>query len=212
VIESFLLGLSSGTVCLAHCAPVLVPLFLGEGDHVGKNAISLSVFLAGRLVGYLAFSIVAWGAGQLLLSSPQYREIVFGGAYIILAVAMVVYGLFISKEYCAAKSLKGTFSRFFVDRIWIMTTAMGFLTGINLCPPFLLAFSSSAYQTSLWQSITLFMMFFLGTAVYFIPLVFMGLFKFHDKLRIIGKMTAVIMAVYFLYRGTIMLIGGLQAI
>jgi sulfite exporter TauE/SafE len=212
VIEGFLLGLSSGTVCLAHCAPVLVPLFLGEGDHVGKNAVSLAEFLSGRLAGYLVFSIVAWGAGQLLLNSPQYREIAFGVAYIALALAMVVYGLFISREYCAAKSLKGTFSRLFADRMWIMTIAMGFLTGINLCPPFLLAFSSSAYQTSLWQSITLFMMFFLGTAVYFIPLVFIGLFKVHDKLRIIGKMTALIMAVYFLFGGTIMLTGGLRAL
>ena len=212
MIEGFLLGLSSGTVCLAHCAPVLVPLFLGEGERVGKNAISLSEFLAGRLVGYLVFSIVAWGAGRLLLNSPEYREIIFGGAYIILALAMVIYGLFISREFCAAKSLKGTFSRLFADRMWIMTAAMGFLTGINLCPPFLLAFSSSAYQTSLWQSVTLFLMFFLGTAVYFIPLVFIGLLKFHEKLRIIGKMTAVIMAVYFLYRGAIMLAGGLRAL
>ena len=206
------MGLSSGTVCLAHCAPVIVPLFLGQGDRVGRNAISLSEFLAGRLVGYLLFSIIAWAAGQLLLSSPQNREIVFGSAYIILALAMVVYGLFVSKEFCAAKSLKGKISRLFADRMWIMTAAMGFLTGINLCPPFLLAFSSSAYQTGLWQSMALFMMFFLGTTVYFIPLVFIGLFKFHDKLRIIGKMTAVIMAVYFLYRGTIMLTGALKSL
>ena len=160
-MEGFFLGLSSGTVCMAHCAPVIIPLFLGEGDRIGRNSISLIVFLAGRLAGYLLFSLLAWGAGRLILNTPEYRDIIFGAAYIALSLAMLIYGLFISRDSCAAVSLKGTLSRLLADRIWIITIIMGFLTGINLCPPFLMAFTSSAYQASLWQSVMYFLMFFL---------------------------------------------------
>ena len=74
-MEGLLLGLSNGTVCLAHCAPVIVPLFLGGGERTGKNAISLSFLLAGRLIGYMLFSVAAWGTGRLLVDTAVHREV-----------------------------------------------------------------------------------------------------------------------------------------
>lgn len=212
MVEGFLLGFSSGAVCLVHCAPVIVPFFLGEGENTWKNTLSLTVFLLGRLAGYILFGVVAWSVGQIILTSPEYREIFFGIIYVILSLAMAFYGLFISKEMCAAKSLKGAINRLVAKKIWIVTAVLGLLTGINFCPPFLLAFSSSAYRSSLFQSVFFFFMFFLGTALYFIPLVFIGFLKSYSKLKIIGKMAAVVMSVYFCYRGVLMIIGGIKAL
>lgn len=212
MVEGFLLGISSGTICLAHCGPVIVPFFLSEGENTRKNALSLTVFLLGRLAGYILFGVLAWSVGQILVSSPAYREIFFGVVYVILSLAMAFYGLFISKEMCAAKSLKGIINRVVTKNIWLVTAVLGFLTGISFCPPFLLAFSSSAYRSGLFQSVFFFFMFFLGTALYFIPLVFIGFLKSYSVLKIIGKMAAVVMAAYFFYRGVIMIAGGVGAL
>jgi hypothetical protein len=58
--QGFLLGLANRGVCLAYCAPVLVPYLLGEGGTLRRGAVSVGGFLGGRLVGYLAFAILAW--------------------------------------------------------------------------------------------------------------------------------------------------------
>lgn len=59
-MQAFLLGLSNGAVCLAYCAPVLIPYLLGEGKRISRNFAVLIRFLAGRLLGYLLFGIMAW--------------------------------------------------------------------------------------------------------------------------------------------------------
>jgi hypothetical protein len=55
--ERFLLGLANGGVCLAYCAPVLVPYLLGAGDTVRRSVVSVGEFLGGRLAGYLTFAV-----------------------------------------------------------------------------------------------------------------------------------------------------------
>ena len=59
MMQAFLLGLSYGAVCVAYCAPVLVPYLLGEGNRTWRNYAVLLRFLAGRLLGYLLFGIMA---------------------------------------------------------------------------------------------------------------------------------------------------------
>ena len=208
-MEGFLLGLSSGTICLAHCAPVLVPYFLGEGSYLRRNIVDLAEFLSGRLIGYLLFGLVAWLTGQILFDRLAYRELFFGGVYIILALFLAYYGLFVSRDYCLVKSLNGAVNRLVTRQKWMLTVSLGLLTGINFCPPFLLAFTSSTYSSNLLHSLFFFFTFFLGTSLYFLPMVFIGFFKGFDRLKTIGKMTAVVMSLYFLYRGTMMIIGSL---
>ncbi len=205
-MEGFFLGVSSGTVCLAHCAPVLVPYLLGEGERTGQNALRLAEFLAGRLAGYILFGVAAWAVGRLVLDSPsKYAELFFGIVYAVLAVAMAFYGLFVSRDRCALKSVNGAVNRFLAGRRWALAGLLGFLTGINFCPPFLLAFSMSAQTRSLPGSILFFVAFFVGTSLYFVPTVLLGFASAHHKLKIIGKMTAVIMAFYFFYKGIVMI-------
>jgi sulfite exporter TauE/SafE len=87
---AFLLGFSSGTVCLAYCAPVLVPFLLGEGQGVGRNVLLLAEFLLGRLTGYLIFAVLAWAIGLMLLPTLAWRQVIFGVAYILLSILLVL--------------------------------------------------------------------------------------------------------------------------
>lgn len=205
-MEGFLLGLSHGTTCLAHCAPVIVPYFLGEGSDRRKNILNLSGFLSGRLVGYLVFGVVAWLFGSAISEFPLFRNLLFGTVFLLLSISMAYSGLSDSKGKCIVKSVRGFLRHPFFMKKWMLTILLGILTGINFCPPFLLAFSSSASDGSLAHSLFYFFTFFLGTALYFLPLAFLGVLNKESHMQTIGKMMSVIMAVYFFYRGFFMIV------
>jgi hypothetical protein len=62
----------------------------------------------------------------------------------------------------------------------------------------------------LLQSMLFFFSFFLGTSIFFVPTPFIGIFRGFSVLKIIGKMAAGLMGVYYFYSGIVMLIGGLK--
>src|SRR5512143_554708 len=141
-MQGLLLGLANGATCLAYCAPVLIPLMLGEGQKTRQNWGLLGKFLGGRLVGSLLFGLMAWLASQLIFGEPAYRNLILGAAYVVLSVLLAVYGLSKSPVACAG-SMKD--ARRLLRR-WpaLLPLGVGFLTGLNLCPPFLLAFTNAA--------------------------------------------------------------------
>jgi len=211
-LKGLILGLSNGVVCLMYCAPVLVPYFLGEGNKVRKNYTYLGAFLLGRMIGYLLFGYVAWVVNQVFYNAIRYREAVFGGIYIVLSIAMLIYGLSNRETPCAAKSLKKHSLRLFTKKEWFVPVCLGFLTGLNLCPPFILAFVEASNAGGVFQSIFFFFTFFLGTSLYFIPTPLFGALNKHVQLKMIGKAAAVVVAGYYFYTGIILFIGGIKAI
>lgn len=202
----FLLGLSNGTTCLAHCAPVIVPYFLGEGNTTRRNIFSLSGFLSGRLVGYLFFGVIAWLFGTAITEFPLFRNLLFGIIFLLLSISMAYSGLSDSKGRCTVKSMHRFLGQSLFLKKWMVPILLGILTGINFCPPFLLAFSSTASDGSLAHSLFYFFTFFLGTALYFLPIAFLGILNKEGHIQTIGKMMSVIMAGYFFYRGFFMIV------
>ena len=91
----------------------------------------------------------------------------------------------------------------------LLPVAAGFATGLSFCPPFLLAFTGAARQSSLLAAMLFFFSFFLGTSLLFVLAPFVGVFNRFSVLQIVGKMAAGLMGLYYLYSGSIMLIGGL---
>jgi sulfite exporter TauE/SafE len=205
-VQGFLLGLANGATCLAYCAPVLVPFLLGEGQRVRQNWAVLGKFLGGRLGGYLLFGLLAWAINQLLLEDSSARAPVLGVAYVVLAVLLIVYGVVKTPTACAG-NLKG--ARAWLNRwpAWL-PVGLGFLTGLNVCPPFLMAFAGAAGTGTLWQSLFFFGAFFLGTSLYFLPFPFLGAFRRFQAVRIVGKFAAVIVALYYLFAGAVLLAAG----
>lgn len=210
-MTAFLLGLSNGGACLAYCAPVLVPYLLGATPGVGAATFLMARFLAGRLLGYLLFGLLAWAVGRPLLEADGSRGLLTGGAYLLFALLMIRFGLGRAAADCPAGRLAGLMERgpSFLRRF--MPELLGLATGINLCPPFLLAFTAAAATGTLARSLLFFIAFFGGTALFFIPFPFIGMFGKYPAVQATGKMAAVIMGLYYLYGGIIMIAGGFTA-
>ena len=207
-MQGFLLGLTSGTVCLTYCAPVMVPYFLGEGKSVRQNISLLVKFLVGRLSGYLLFGVLAWIFNLLIGKGFALHDLFFGTAYIILAAMLIIYGFFNKRSRCAAETLPGLFRRLSSHSPSLLPLFFGLLTGMNLCPPFLLAFTEASATSSIGGSLWFFWNFFLGTSLFFLPIPFLGVLRRFEPLQIVGKLAAGILGVYYLYIGTTMIQGG----
>ena len=205
-MHGFLLGLANGTTCLAFCAPVLVPFLLEEGKNVRQNLVTLFKFLGGRLGAYTLFGLLAWATGSLLLRAANYQSLVIGAAYVGLA-ALLLVAVLRKKAPAGACALEGAQTK--LSR-WpaLLPVGMGFLAGLKVCPPLLLAFTEAASTGTLTGSLVLFLTFFLGTSVYFIPIPFLGVFRRVSALQIVGKFAAVIVSLYYLYAGILLLARG----
>jgi sulfite exporter TauE/SafE len=209
-MEAFLLGFSSGTVCLAYCAPVLVPFLLGEGQGVLRNALLLAEFLLGRLTGYLIFAVFAWAVGLMLLPALAWRQVIFGVAYVLLSILLVLYGFFNLRNWCAGERAPRFLNRLTNKWPARLPITLGLLTGFNLCPPFLLALTRAANSIGILGSVRFFVFFFLGTAIYFLPMPFLGAFHSFRVLRTVGRLACGIMGIYYFYLGIVMLNGGMR--
>jgi hypothetical protein len=90
----------------------------------------------------------------------------------------------------------------------LFSIVLGVLTGINICPPFLLVFTEAANAGNLGGSLFFFFTFFLGTSTYFLPVPFLGCLNRFAQLQIIGRITTAFMALYYWYVG-VMMVGGM---
>lgn len=271
MLEPLLLGLSSGTVCLAYCAPVLVPYLLGEGRDIRHSVPLLVEFLLGRLAGYVLFALIAWLIGFRVLPSGEWRGVIFGLTYLVLSVLLVAYGFLNLRSWCAGQTVPrflGWLSLHSVTRLsagapastsvpeegrttevqppspgtaiarpgtlsgtpstvassaastlgtqsaaaspTVLPLILGLLTGINICPPFLIALTKAAESGSALDSVRFFVFFFLGTAVYFLPMPLLGALRFVRTLQTVGRLAAGIIGVYYFYVGLVTFYGGLK--
>ena len=210
--EALVLGLATGPVCLASCGPVVLPWMLVQPEGVRAHGRQLSVFLAARLAGYLVFAAVAWYVGATIPRAiPQSwagRSWIFGGTELLLAVALVVYAVGWPRRRCAARASSGDLVQI-GDRSRERRSgavALGFLTGINLCPPFLVAGVRAAQQSSLPAALMFFVFFFVGTAVWFLPFLSLGLVRRAPAVVTVARMVAVLLACWYLFSGASILI------
>ncbi len=87
---------------------------------------------------------------------------------------------------------------------------LGLLAGLKVCPPLLLAFTDAASSGTLGGSLLLFITFFLGTSLYFLPFPLLGTLTRVPDVRIVGKFAAVIVALYYLISGILLFAGGVS--
>lgn len=208
-MHGFLLGLANGTSCLALCAPVLVPFLLNESGDISKNMVTLLKFLGGRLMGYLIFGLLAWAAGGLLLASGGAEGLLVGGTYVGLSIILLlaVFGKRAPKHgACSLVEAKARFRRWPAP----IPVGMGLLAGLRVCPPLLLAFTDAAATGTLAGSLLLSVFFFLGTSLYFLPLPLLGTLSGLPDARIVGRFSSVIVALYYLFSGSLLIAGGVH--
>jgi hypothetical protein len=81
----------------------------------------------------------------------------------------------------------------------MLIISYGLLTGISLCPPFLAVFTGAVNSRTLLGSMTFFLTFFIGTSLFFVPLPFIGVLQKFQQIKLVGKVTAFVMSLYYFY-------------
>ena len=196
IFSAIALGLSMGCLCLGHCLPILAPLMLSrEGATVKDSSLYLGLFLLGKFISYLLFGLIVGVLGQYAIRPIFLQNTIIPVLFLILGIFMILYGLtqnFPHWKLCFAtkRHFQNNWSFFVV----------GFLAGINICPPFLLAASYAFNLKSIAGSVGFFFFFFLATNVFILPLIFSGLASRFNYVRIVARMTAVIAGGWFVYQ------------
>jgi Cytochrome C biogenesis protein transmembrane region len=202
------LGLASGPACMASCGPVVVPTLLAERAGWRLNTRYLSTFLGARLLGYLLFAAVAWELGALVSLPPAPRMFLFGVIHVLLAGVLLWYAY--SAGHTCAQSCSGS------ELVSIGVTktrgvsgaaALGFLTGLSLCPPFLAAGVRASELGSVAAALLFFAVFFAGTSVWFVPFVGLGCVARNEAVTTVARMAMVLIALYYGCLGLAMMLG-----
>ena len=204
--EGLLLGISTGTACLAYCGPVLVPYLMAEKRGISGNFHFLGLFLAGRLAAYMVVAMIAGFAGSVVIADIGIKQQLVGIAYIALSAVMLTYGFVRFKEICLGKVGHRYRSVIYEKYPGLIPVAGGILTGVNICPPFLLAITQAADSGGVGASVLFFLTFFLGTTLYFVPLPFIGAINRSKSLPVIGRFAAIAAGAIYLYKGLITII------
>jgi sulfite exporter TauE/SafE len=209
--EALWLGLATGPVCLASCGPVVTPWMLVQPEGVLRHVRRLSLFLAARLAGYLSFAVAAWLLGSALPRSWTERSWEFGTIELFLAAGLVFYAAGWPRPRCAARRSASRLVEIGAPPRDQPSgaLALGFLTGINLCPPFLVAGVRAAQMGSLAAALLFFVCFFAGTAAWFVPFLALGLVRRTPALMTVARLLAVLLACWYGFSGVMLLVGRL---
>jgi Cytochrome C biogenesis protein transmembrane region len=206
--EALVLGLASGPACVASCGPVLVPSLLAERAGLRLNTRNLATFLGARLLGYLLFAAVAWELGALVLLPPASRPLILGLVEVLLAIVLLWYAY--SAKHACVQSCSGS------ELVTIGSAkthsgsaagALGFLTGVSVCPPFVVAGVRAAELGSVAAALIFFVMFFVGTSAWFVPFVTLGCVRRNEAVNTVARMAMVLVGCYYAFQGVTMLIG-----
>jgi sulfite exporter TauE/SafE len=149
-------------------------------------------FSLGRLLGYLFFGLVFGWFGQVIQNNLVHYVIAL--ANIWTGILMVIYSLGkIDLKLCA-------FLPFHKIK-WPLL--LGFLTGVNICPPFLASLTYVFNLKDAILSLLYFLMFFLGTSVYIVPAAFLGIFTRSTWVQKIAQASGIVVGLYFVIRSVV---------
>ncbi len=204
------LGLTSGGSCLVSCGPLAAALLASEGISLKRSSALLGIFLSGRLLGYLGWAVLSWLLGWVIYQSPKGFAF-FSAANLLLGAWLIYYGIrkpVFSHQSCPGANLISLDSSWRSHQGLFRGGVWGFLSGLQICPPFLTALAEAAQTGSLEGSLLFFLLFYLGTGIWFIPFPFIGtLGRFHQVAQVARFLTLPLGA-YFMYSGLITIAGG----
>ena len=208
ILKAMTLGLSTGIFCLGYCYPILAPVMLSRNNRPGQGPWERAVqplflFLLGRLAAYLLFGVLIGYMGQKIRTFSSVQTVVVPVLYLVLGSVLVLYGTIRNLPHWNLCRLG---SRFFQKGRFLLL--LGFMAGINVCPPFLLALTYVLGLGQIGKAVLFFLFFFLGTSVFFLPFLFSGLASRFANVRSAARVTAVAAGGWFIYLAVRQLITG----
>ncbi len=193
-IEAFLLGISTGVYCFSQCGIVFIPYIFSENRKDVKGYCPVVFqYLLGRFTAYVLVGLIVGYLGQTMFSSSFFKsnaglEIIIGISYLILSVLLIFNAFFdTKKESCRFMRFK-KYSHY--------PALLGIFTGLNICPPFILAITKAFNAKDIIMSAVFFIMFFIATSVFILPFIFSGFLKKTDVIKYIARVTSVLAGVY----------------
>jgi len=191
-----MLGMTTGPYCLTACFPMVLSVALAEGEGGSSSQTWLFVgkFIGGRFLAYLAFG-VAIGLLGSRLGGMSHRIGTF--AMIFMSIILIGYGLGVRLPRVGMCRMAGRTEshRFF-------PVILGALTGLNVCPPFLLAITYTLHKAVTPAfGICFFMSFFIATTLYILPVGIAGHIPHRDIMARMGRVAAVVVGAVFFYQG-----------
>ena len=190
IIKPVLAGLSVGAFCMSYCFPFLATFIASENRVANRNLALIIYFMLGRFFGYAAFGLVFGFLGEQLKS--PFLTLITNLSLILVSIVMILHitGLLKQKDnMCLASK--------FQNRNAVI---MGFLMGVNICPPFLLSLAYVVSLNDILKSMLYFVIFFFASSVYFLPMVFVGMLakikELQDTARVSGIMAACVFIIY----------------
>ncbi len=161
----FLAGLSVGAACVGVCGSVLLPLVLSRPRGIARNLLVLLNFSAGRLLSCVCFgAAVGWLGAEL--NRLAWFPWVLPTGYLLAALFLLRYVY--AQRSCACGTPPSHAARHQLPFI------LGIATGLNFCPPLVLAIATAVHAGSAVRGMGYFVAFFLGTSIYLLPIPFLG--------------------------------------
>lgn len=194
-LSGYLAGLSVGVYCLGLCLPVFLPMLMAEERDIKKSGLLILEFSIGRLAGYLTFGLIFGWLGQAIQSQFIHSLVSLGNLW--MGIALILFSLGkIDKKICSML--------FFKKIRWPFV--IGFLTGVNVCPPFIASLTHVFNLRSAIQSMGYFLAFFLGTSTYLVPTMFLGgKFTQYPTVQKIARVAGVLAGLYFISKNITLL-------
>jgi len=187
-VQPILLGFSSGVFCMSYCFPFVAPFVVFEKRKLKEDFKIVLKFVFGRLFGYLIFGAIFGYLGEKITN--RTIDLFFFLSLFILSFLLILYSIGLmreKKEICFRSRFKNA-----------TPLLMGFLMGINVCPPFLMALNYVFLLHAFLAGILFFFLFFLGTTIYFLPLAFLGFLNKIKEFRVVARISGILVGLLFL--------------
>ncbi len=191
LIQPFLTGLSVGFFCLSYCFPFLASFMASEERARRKNYRLIFDFMLGRFLGYIIFGLVFSYLGEKF--QYPFLTLLTNLSLILISFLLIFYILGLIKqpeETCLAHQFQNK-----------NALVMGFLMGINICPPFLMSLTYVFSLHSTVKGALYFLIFFIASSVYFLPVFFIGLLAKMNEFRTVARLSGIACSCIFIIYG-----------
>lgn len=182
----------------------MFPYLIAGSAGVKRIAADVSIFLLTRLVVYLILATLIWYLGQRIITSPVFKTWITGSLYILFASMLIWYSIGRNHyKECPA----GIISE--VENIRLIPVVLGVINSLGFCPALLLMLARSSAEDSIVKSWMVFLAFFAGSSLWFLPLPLTGKFRKKNIIRMVGIFATALAGVIFIIKGLTIIIGGL---
>ncbi|MFH1368442.1 MAG: sulfite exporter TauE/SafE family protein [Elusimicrobiota bacterium] len=187
MINGFLLGLSNNLFCFLNCAVVFIPYALASKN---KSYISITLFMAGRLIAYVFFGFAA-GYTSLYFDGridPLYYH------FFTLLMSLWLIAFALGKLNLKLSACAWMGSRFSGKTFPLF---LGILMGLNICPPFMLGLSETLQMSSVLKPVVFFLGFYLGSSLWLLVFLFTGKLAQLKFISLSAKIISLLVGLYY---------------